>query len=138
MLWIALISPTVLTKLKTDGEAKLKTKYPDISFTTVDRVVSAEAKFPTVYLHEMPSTEQGADLDGTEINAVLSSFQIEVTDNTSQARANEVMNEIVGIMKSMRYQVVGTPEFQNTATVYRLVARFRRIVAKGDKLVTNN
>lgn len=138
MLWTALISPSVLTKLKTDGEAKLKTKYPDINFTTVDRVVSSEAKFPTVYLHEMASAEQGADLDGTEINAVLSSFQIEVTDNTSQARVNEVMTEIVGIMKSMRYQVISMPEFQNTSTTYRSIARFRRVVGKGDKLVTNN
>lgn len=137
MLWSSLISPNVFTKLKTDGNALL-TKYPDISFTTVDRVVSSNAKFPTVYVHEMAGAEQGADLEGQNINAVISSFQIEVIDNTSQNRTNEVMTEIVGIMKSMRYQVIATPEFQNTATVYRSVARFRRVVAKGDKLVTNN
>ena len=138
MLWTALISPTVLTKLKTDGEAKLKTKYPDINFTTVDRVASSNAQFPTVYVDEMAGAEQGADLEGQDINAVMSSFQIEVIDNVSQNRSNEVMNEIVGIMKSMRYQVIATPEFQNTSTTYRSVARFRRVVGKGDKLVTNN
>ena len=102
-------------------------------FTNSDRADTVP-KFPTVYIHEMPGMETGEDLQGDTINAVWSSFQIEVTTNTKMNDAKEVMNEVVRIMKTMRFQVIATPEFQNTDSTYRRVARFRRMIADDDIL----
>ena len=82
----------------------------------------------------MPGAETGEDLQGDTINAVWSSFHIEVTTNTKMNDAKEVMNEVVRIMKTMSFQVIVTPEFQNTDSTYRRVARFRRIIGAGDVL----
>ena len=82
----------------------------------------------------MPGMETGEDLQGDTINAVWSSFQIEVTTNAKMNDAKEVMNEVVRIMKTMRFQVISTPEFQSTDSTYRRVARFRRMIADDDIL----
>lgn len=132
-MWTSEISSIVFTKVKVEVLKSLKNKYPNIYFTNSDRV-QTDPKFPTVYIHEIGSTEQGEDLEGTSINAVLTTFQVDVTDNQSQNRANEVISEVVGIMKSMRFSVIAMPEFQNTESTYRSTARFRRMIGQGDIL----
>lgn len=128
-----MLESQIFTLIKTKFSKKLKDRYPDLTFTTSDRV-ETKPKFPTVYIHEMPGMEDGADTEGNEINAVLCSFQIEVTTNKQMNETKEIMNEILRIMKSMRFQVISMPEFQNTNNVYRRVARFRRMIADKDFL----
>lgn len=128
-----MLESQVYTRIKTQFPSKLKEKYKNINFTTENKV-DALPRFPTVYIHEMPGMETGADLQGDTINAVWSSFQIEVTTNTKMNEAKEVMDEVVRIMKTMRFQVTSMPEFQNTDSVYRRVARFRRIIGADDVL----
>lgn len=126
-MWTSEIQSRVFSRVKNKGTKALKASYPNIYFTTSDKV-QTNPKFPTIYLHEVGSVEQGQDLDNTSINAVLFTIQIDVTDNESQNRVNEVMGEIVSIMKSMRFSVVTMPEFQNTDSIYRSTARFRRMI----------
>lgn len=127
------IEMRVFSRIKNKYPDALKIKYPNTSFTTSDRVAK-DPKFPTVYVHEMSGSELARDLDGTSINAIRSTIQIEVTDNESMARAREVMQNVVQTMKTMRYEVNTMPEFSNTPTVYRVVARFRRVIGSGDVL----
>ena len=119
-----MLESQVITRIKTQFSKKLKDRYPNLKFTNSDRADTVP-KFPA---------ETGEDLQGDTINAVWSSFQIEVTTNTKMNDAKEVMNEVVRIMKTMRFQVIATPEFQNTDSTYRRVARFRRMIADGDIL----
>lgn len=128
-----MLESQVYTRIKTQFPSKLKEKYKNINFTTENKV-DALPRFPTVYIHEMPGMETGADLQGGTINAVWSSFQIEVTTNAKQSDTKEVMDEVVKIMKKMRFQVISMPEFQNTDSIYRRVARFRRMIADDDIL----
>lgn len=130
-MWVMDISPKVFSKVKTEGTKNLKSKYPNIFFTTLNKV-QTNPKFPTVYVHEVGTTEQGQDLENKEINAVLATFQIDVTDNENQNNANKVMGEVVRIMKTMGFSVVNMPEFQSVEDVYRLTARFRRMIGQGD------
>lgn len=127
------IQTRVFSRIKNQYPAALITKYPETYFTTSDRV-SQKPKFPTVYVHEMSSSELGRDLDGTTINAVRTTIQIEITDNVSMSNAKEVMNYVVIVMKAMRYELVTMPEFNNTPEIYRVVARFRRVIGSGDVL----
>lgn len=127
------IQNIVISRIKAKYTSALKTKYPNSNFTTSDRVAK-DPKFPTIYVHETASSETAEDLDGTSINAVISTIQIEVTDNTSMSVCSDVMANIVGTMKSMRYSVMSMPEFRNNNEVYRKVARFRRVIGSGDIL----
>lgn len=131
-MWTSDIGTTVFSRIKAKGMAELKKAYPNINFTQSDRS-STTPKFPTVFCKDISSPEQGQTLDGQSVNAVLYSVQIEVTDNGSTfITAKTVMNKIVDYMKEMRFQIVGTPEFQNTSNVYRMVARFRRMIGAND------
>ena len=127
------VESIVFTRIKGKFPQNLKTKYKDLSFTTSNKV-QATAKFPNVYVHLLPAVEKGQDLEGLTINGGLFTFQIEVTDSQSQNLADEVMQGVVTIMKSMRFEVMAFPEFRNTDSAYRSVARFRRVIGNGDTL----
>ncbi len=124
----------VFSLIKTNFSPKIKEKYKDLNFTTVDKSVSEKSKFPTSYIRMLESPEIGETLDGTNINGVNATFQIEVTDNQSQARADEVSREILKIMKSMQFKSVGVPFHDNSDNAYRTVSRYRRPIGGGDIL----
>ena len=92
------------------------------------------AVFPFVYVQLLPSAETGQDLEGATINAGLFTFQIEVTDNQTQARAKDVMSEVKRIMKSMRFIVQPTPDIQDTKDTHRAIMRCNRRIGSDDIL----
>lgn len=123
----------IFSRIKANFSDRIKKKYPDLSFTTSDKTPT-KAKFPTVYIHFMESTEIGSDLEGTSINGITATFQIDVTDNQSQSRADEAAKEALRIMKTMRFKVVGMPFHDNSGDTYRTISRYRRPVGAGDIL----
>lgn len=127
------IETQVFSLIKAKFSTKIKAKYPDLSFTTSDRS-STKPKFPTAYIHLLESPEIGSDLDGTSVNGINATFQIEVTDNQNQTRADEVAKEILRIMKFMRFKSVGMPFHDNSGDTYRTVSRYRRPIGAGDIL----
>ena len=133
-MWTSDIASKVVTVIKAKATRKLKTKYPDIKFTTSSKA-STNPKFPTVYVKKLQGAERGQDLEGTSVNAILSSFQIEVTSNISDTDAQEVADVVADIMKSMRYQMMGEPFADNSSVdTHRNVARYQRIVGYNDIL----
>lgn len=127
------VESKVYSRIKYTFPNDVKANYPDLNFTTNSRKLT-EAKFPCVYIHLASCSEVGQDLDNTNVNGGNYMFQIEVYDNQSQNRANIIMDEVVKIMKSMRFNVPEMPIFDNTQSEYRTVARFRRIIGSGDIL----
>ena len=132
-MWTSDIALRIYAIIKAEGARQLASRFPNIYFTDTDRA-QVDAKFPTVYVHELPGVEIGQDLEGTSINGMRCTFQIDVTDNGSQANVNAVMDVIMGIMKGMMFTVTSMPEFQNTEAVFRKTARFRRVIGAGDTL----
>lgn len=132
-MWFSRITNIVLTRIKAIVGKKLNTKYPDIDFTTSDTSLTTP-KFPTVYVKRMPGMEKGQDLDGSSVNAMLVTFQVEVTDNVSDTRALEVADECCAVMKSMRFQLLGEPVPNNSNGKFRNIARYQRIVGYNDTL----
>lgn len=127
------IETQVFSLIKAKFSAKIKAKYKDLNFTTSDRS-STKPKFPTVYIHLLESPEIGSDLDGTSVNGINATFQIDVTDNQSQTRADEVAKEILKVMKSMRFKSSGMPFHDNSGDTYWTVSRWRRVIGAGDIL----
>ena len=133
--WTDRISSIVFTRIKNEFSSSLKTKYKmaDSNFSTVGSS-DTPAVFPFVYIQLLPSTEQGQDIEGNEINAGLFTFQIEVTDNQTQARAKDVMSEVKRIMKSMRFTVQCTPTLEDTKDTHRAIMRCNRRIGSDDIL----
>ena len=133
-MWTSDIPSIVFTRIKTNATERLKTKYPDLFFSTAQSL-SKDPQFPTVLVKRMQGREEGKTLEGTEVNAILSTFQIEVFDNVSERHAQEVADVVCEIMKSMRYEMIGEPFPDNSDDeVFRNIARYRRIVGGNDVL----
>ena len=133
--WTDRISSIVFTRIKNEFSSSLKTKYKmtNSNFSTVGSSDS-EPVFPFVYVQLLPSAEAGQDIEGNTINAGLFTFQIEVTDNQTQARAKDVMSEVKRIMKSMRFTVQCTPTLEDTKDTHRAIMRCNRIIGSCDIL----
>ena len=133
--WTDRISSIIFTRIKNEFSSSLKTKYKMTSsnFSTVGSS-DTQAVFPFVYIQLLPSAEAGQDIEGNTINAGLFTFQIEVTDNQSQARAKDVMSEVKRIMKSMRFTVQPTPDIQDTKDTHRAIMRCSRRIGSSDIL----
>lgn len=136
VIWVMIIPSIIFTKIKTEFSTKLKEKYnmTDKNFSTVGSS-DTPAVFPFVYLQSIQPIETGMDLEATNINGGIFSFQIDVTDNQSQYRAKEVMTEVLRIMKKMGFQCKPMPSFDDSVKdVKRMVARFQRAIDENDIL----
>lgn len=123
----------VFSRIKYGFSKSIKEKYPDLNFTTEDQS-STKPKFPTVYIHLMPSNSIGDTLEGEKVEGVGTSFQVDVTDNQSNSRAGEVANEVQRIMVSMGFKPRPIPYFDNTDSTHRSVARYYRGIGDDDVL----
>lgn len=132
-MWTSDVTSIVFTRIKVEATKELKSKYPDINFTTSDKV-RTEPTFPNVFVKRLQGSERGQTLDGETVNATLCSFQIEVADNVNDNRSQEVADVIYAIMKKMRFEAIGEPFQDNIDDVHRNVARYRRVIGYNDTL----
>ena len=124
------------SKVFTRVQYYLKTnpgKYPKINCTTKNSN-AAPTTFPTMYLHELPSVEYGNTLDNTEINAVMSTIEVQVYVNTTENDAKKILVAITTEMKNMGYSVTAFPIVTTSNNVSTGVARFRRMVGLNDAI----
>ena len=134
-VWYMMIPLMVFTKLKQNFSQTIKDTYKmtDSNFSTVGSS-DTPAVFPFVYVNALPATEQGRDLQGTSVHGALFTCQIEVYSNKTQNDARNVMSEIARIMKTMGFEIISIPSFEDTKDVHRMIARFRRSIDKNDYL----
>ena len=132
--WAIDLESTVVALVKAKALPQLQEKYPKISITS-EGASSSSAIFPTVYIHLLPAVEQGQTLYGQTINALLATFQADVTTNTSKSDCRKVMAVITEIFKTMRFQGTSMPEFSISNKVHKSTARFRRMIAANDRLM---
>ena len=131
--WATDLENTVTALVKAKTLTQLKKTYPKIVITN-EGENSGQAVFPTVYIHLLPAVEQGQTLDGQTINALLATFQVDVTTNMNKSDCRKVAAVITDIFKTMRFQ--GTmPEFSISNKVHKSTARFRRLIGANDRLL---
>ena len=138
-VWTFDIPSIVFSRIMSDFSEELKTKY-DFKKITVNenttwrnfstsQVSETAPIFPYITVIELPGAERGQDLEGTSINAALFTFQVDVFDNTSETRTKKCMEEVVRIMKTMRFQIPTMASFDSKPQEYRMTARFSRVIA---------
>lgn len=134
--WIMNISLMVFTRIKTHFSQKIKTKLKmtDSNFSTTDNT-NKKAVFPFVYIWLMPSNAKGVDLERKSTDSVDFTFQIDVFDNQSQNRANEVAREVMRIMVGeLSFLPQPAPYFDNQGDTFRMTARYTRTLDWNDIL----
>lgn len=119
------------SKIFTIVKARLKKSYADAVFVTIDEN-NTKTKFPSVLIKEMDGYEQGMDLQGETINALLYTMQITVTSDKTKKEATKIMSDVIPIMKSLRFTLVSLPVVLQDTNKYYSVARFRRMIGSGD------
>lgn len=139
-IWAYENETKVLGILNSYAIPKLRKKFPNMKWqkgVTITNVESSLSKptFPTIYIHELPGTEQGRTLDGQNINGVLTTFEVQAFTNTSQYDAKLMLAIVADVFKEMRFETTLMPEFKSDEKVYRSVARFRRILGANDRLM---
>jgi hypothetical protein len=128
-LWFTQIEPRVFTVVKN----RMRNGFPNVGFTT-DNMKVEESKFPMVLIQELEPVEMGRDLDNVTVNAVLSSFQIQVFSKTA-AENKDIMSDAVLQMKKLRFNVTMFPIYTWNAdkTIRLSSARFQRVIGGGDR-----
>lgn len=128
--WIFDMENRVYTIVKAKTYDKLKTKYPNIRFTTSDR--NAMTEFPTVYIHKLPGGSMGATMEsGAEGDRVR--FQVDIYDEKSQSNATNVAKSVGNAFIELGFKIA-SPSFQNESTTYRSTMTFERVLGSGDIL----
>lgn len=135
-MWTNIITSFIFTELKKRGLERLsvKTEYSNAFFTTSSKVLTTP-KFPTIYLEKLQGTEEGITLEKGIPNAIVSSFQIIVTDNVSQYRANDVADIMSDIMNELGYELMADPTPTASEETYQNIARYRRIIGRNEKII---
>ncbi len=134
--WIMLIPSQVFTRIKTEFSEKIKTKYSMTieNFSTTDSQ-NKKAVFPFVYISLLPSYPNETDLERKIVDSVPFAFQIDVYDNKSQNRANDVAGEVLRIMHDkLSFLPKPMPSFSNDGDVFRNTARYERVIDINDIL----
>lgn len=143
-LWTSDISTTVYNRVVNEFFKNSLTRYgmtayksgnyiSCLNFST-SQISETAPRFPYVTIIELPGAERGRDLEGTSINGGLFTFQVDVIHNEKESISEQIMNDIVPIMKSMRFQVSAMPSFESKPQEYRRIARFSRVIGSNDLL----
>lgn len=122
-----------IVKSRVTAQLKKISKYSNAFITNVEKSTS-DATFPTIYIHELPGVEKGNDLEGTAINAILETFQVDVITNTSQSDAKRIIAIVTDEFKKLRFQITAMPEFDSSGETYRSTMRLRRLIGANDIL----
>lgn len=134
MSWVYDYENRIYTIVKTRTKNAL-TKYKDLNFTQDPEPDDTKPHFPTVYVHFLPSPEYGRTLDALDINAIMSTVQVEVTSSKTQGQtvARSVMWEVIEQFKKLRYDLFQSPEVIPTGNDTNCcVCRLRRMVGQCD------
>ena len=132
--WATDLESTVVALVKAKSLLQLQKKYPKVKITD-EGESSGLAVFPTVYIHLLSPVEQGQTLDGQTINALLATFQVDVTTNSCKSDCRKVMATVMNVFKEMRFQGKSLPETSINNKIYHSVARFNRVIGANDRLM---
>lgn len=131
--WVMDLPQTITTIVKTRGNNRLISKFPDIRWTTED-TKDSPLKFPTILLTYTMS-EVGGTLEGTDINGVMCMVQIDVTCTKEQGSqsARQVASVVMDEFKRLQFIVGEMPQFKdNTNDLIRMILRARRVIGQAD------
>ena len=139
-LWVFDNETRIISNLNSFAIPVLKQNFTNMKFQEGITITNLKSRltgtiFPTIYVHEMRCTEKGQTIDGQTINAVATTYQVDVIVNTQQSDAKKILAIVASVFKRMRFEVISMPEFDSEEKIYRSTARFSRLIAANDRLL---
>lgn len=127
----------IQSKVFTQVQYMMKKKYPTLQCTTKNEN-GLPASFPTMFLHELEPIESGQDLTNESVNAVLSTIEIQVWTNTTEAECRKIISEAVTQMKALQFNIIAMPVVQINDKIAWGTIRCRRMIGNGDKIINHS
>ena len=112
----------------------VKTYISDVCQTVQNDNTKFPISFPAVSVEQIDNPDTAVDLENTE-NAVV--IEIQSFSNKNITEAKTIINKACDAMRIMGYErKYGPSKVTNAAdtNIYRMVARFRRIVSSVDEI----
>ena len=131
--WAYDLGKQIYSVIRVNVKQRLSSLYNNLNITNKSKSVGTP-QFPTIYIHELPGTEVGQDLEGTSINGIMITFQVEVTTNEDEAEIRKIMGVVADEFKRMHFQTVSLLDIDDSGEVIRGIARFRRIKGNAEPL----
>lgn len=120
------------TLVKDNISNEIKTKYSDLQISTDPQDID-EAKFPTIFIQMIDSSEVGRTLSAEEFSGVRANYQIDVYSN-KKISGKEVADEVMRVIKSLAFYIDVAPFTQFANGVYRTTIRCNRVIGAEDIL----
>lgn len=132
--WVSEIESDVFTYLEYLLTSKGTSPFPELTCSTSSQNDNVEgvATFPTLYVHVLPPVEEGNDLDNEIIGAARVTVELQVFSNIDEKECRNIMDACIKIMKHLRFNIGLFPDPQKSNKTYFAVARFSRVLAKGE------
>lgn len=131
--WITEIENKISQYITNNFSEEIKAEFPSLEFVT-DEEKLGTASFPVVYMHLLPMAEVGADLEGKTINAVKTTYEVQVFSQTSKDVSNIIMWHILALMKKKSFTISSMPNTIKDQGLYRSIARMTRVIGSGDTI----
>lgn len=129
--WYSQIESSIFTYLQYMMKNRQNAPYPRLNCTTKSQSTKP-SEFPTLYIHNLNPVEMAQDLENDEVNALLSTIEIQVFSNVSEKEANDIMTTAISLMKENRWNVTMFPDPQTSDKISYAIARFRKLVTESD------
>lgn len=129
--WYSQIESSIFTYLQYMMKNKPNAPYSRLNCTTKSQSTKP-SEFPTLYIHNLNPVEMAQDLENDEVNALLSTIEIQVFSNVSEKEANDIMTTAISLMKKNRWNVTMFPDPQTSDKISYAIARFRKLVTESD------
>ena len=130
-LWFSDLESKFFTRIKYELCLKDGAPYPGLNCTATS-TSDTPTKFPTLYFHELDPAEQGQDITGQTVNAVMETIEMQVFSNKSEKECKDIISAAIGVLKDMCFSVPMFPNPQTKNKISFAIARCRRLIAQGD------
>ena len=113
----------------------VQTTYPTAVTGTDINNAQNPTSFPFVFVNNIGNEMTANDLECGE-NAIVSTFEIQVFSNESILQARKIMTIVNDTLISYGFKRTQIRQVENTAntSIFRMVGRFRRVIADGDTI----
>ena len=134
--WVEERESDIYTLVKARSTRNLKTRFPNIKFTTNEGTGANSTQYPTVFIHSIEGAERGQDLENNNVNAFQFFFQVEVTCSKEQGRESTrtVISEVMDQFKKLRFTVRGKPIYDSDTSIDTAYARVSRVLGEHDNV----
>lgn len=134
MTWFSTIESDIYNYFEDFLTVVSDAPFPNLNITVSNQNDSVEgvAVFPTLYVHMLPPIETGNDLTNNEVFALNVTFELQVFSENNEEECRKILTECIQLMKKLHFNVGMFPDPQTVNKKYLAIARFNRVLAKGE------